>query len=116
MTLAAVNKFIDDMAKFAVDVQVEAELVTYRVTPVDGAHAGSPVQTAVSIDELDSWPHAPPHWIHLPAEIKFPKTNSQNSPRSAWLKHSRQITGWGDAPPAISWVSHVRGVISEAIS
>ena len=109
-----VRRFVRDMAEFGLDRRVEAELVIYRVTPIDGARAGTAVETGVSLDELGSWPQVPPHWVHLPASVRFPETNSQPSPKSGWLMHSRQITGWGDAPPASGWASHVRAVLSEA--
>ena len=108
------QRFIADLMELGLAPEVEAELVIYRVTPIDGGHAGTPVETGVSVDELSSWPQVPPHWVHLPASVRFPQTNSQPSPKSGWLMHSRQITGWGDAPPAIGWVSHVRAVLSEA--
>ena len=107
--------FIDDMKKLGFNPTVEAGLVIYRITPVDGAYAGITVETGVGIDELDPWPQAPPHWIHLPGGIAFPRTNDRKSSKLDWLKHSRQINGWGDAPPGICWASHVRAVLSEAI-
>ena len=113
-----VQKFVDDMTKSGFDPKVEAEVVTFKITPVDGAHAGSLVDTGVSTAELDPWPQAPPHWILFPANVVFPKpkTNSQPSPKSGWLMHSRNLHGWGDAPPAVSWASHVRAALSEATS
>lgn len=111
-----VQGFIDDMAQLGFNLTVEAELVIYRIIPIDGAHAETTVETGVSADELASWPQAPPHWVHFPAGICFSRTNSQASPKSGWLMHSRQITGWGDAPPGICWTSHVRAILSEAIA
>ena len=111
---AEVQRFIADMTELGLAPEVEAELVVYRVTPIDGAYAGTHVVTGVSVDELSSWPQVPPHWVHLPASVRFPQTNSQPSPKSGWLMHSRQITGWGDAPPAVEWASHIRAVLSEA--
>ena len=33
----------------------------------------------------------------------------------SWLRHSRQIRGWGgDADPERAWVAHVRGVLGAA--
>ena len=109
-----VRRSIDDMTQLGFNPEVEAELVVYRITPVDGAHTGIAVETGVSVDELAPWPQAPPHWVHLPAGISFSRTNSQASPKEAWLMHSRQNDGWGDAPPGICWASHVRAVLSEA--
>ena len=110
----ATQRFVDDMARLGLDPTVEAELVIYRVTPIDGAHAGTEVETGVGLDELSSWPQVPPHWVHLPDSLRFSQTNTQPSPKSGWLMHSRQITGWGDALPAAGWASHVRAVLSEA--
>ena len=108
------QRFIDDMTEIGLTPTVEDELVVYRVTPVDGARAGTPVETGISLEELGPWPQVPPHWVHLPASVRFPQTNSQPSPRAGWLMHSRQIAGWGDAAPAVAWVSHIRAVLSEA--
>ena len=91
-------------------------LVLYQITPVAGAHARTAVETAVSVIELEQWPRVPPHWIHLPAGICFPKTNSQGSLKAGWLMHSRNINNWGDALPGICWTSHVRAVLGEAIA
>ena len=113
---AGVRKFIDSMTEASFAPKVEANVVIFEIVPVDGAHAGYSVATGVSIDELDAWPQVPPHWIHFPASIVFPRSNSKPSPKSGWLKHSRDMLGWGDAPPAISWASHVRAVLSEASS
>ena len=113
---AGVRRFIDDMTKSGLDCEVESGLVIYRITPVDGAYAGVPVETGVGAGELRPWPQAPPHWIHLPSDIVFPRTNSDRSPKPGWLMHSRDLRGWGDAAPAICWLSHVRAVLSEAIT
>ena len=111
-----VQRFIDDVTELGLNPSVEAGLVIYQITPIDGAHAGVAVETGVSAEELSSWPQVPPHWVHFPASVKFRKTNSQPSPKPAWLMHSRQISGWGDAEPVIGWCSHVRAILSEAIS
>lgn len=116
MMQSGVSKFIDDMNKLGFDPTVEAELVIFEIIPVDGTHAGCSVQTGVSATELEPWPQTPPHWIHLPDNIAFPRTNCEASPKSGWLRHSRNLAGWGDAPPAVSWVSHVRAVMSQATS
>ena len=111
-----VQRFIDDMTELGLNLCVEAGLVIYQITPIDGAHAGVAVKTGVSAEELAPWPQAPPHWVHFPVGIIFRRTNSEPSAKPGWLMHSRQISGWGDAPPAIGWCSHVRAVLSEAIS
>lgn len=109
-----VQGFMDDMAKLGLNPRVEAGLVIYRIEPVEGAHAGAAVETGVGADELAAWPQVPPHWVHLPADIAFSRTNRQASPKQGWLMHSRQLNGWGDAPPGRCWAGHVRAVIGEA--
>ena len=111
-----VEAFIQDMTELGFEATVEAELVIYRVVAVDGAHAGLQVETGVGISELQPWPQVPPHWLHFPRGVGFSQTNSQPSPKSEWLMHSRQITGWGDAPAGVAWASHVRAVLSEAVA
>ena len=111
-----VQKFIDDMASAGFPTKAEGEVVTFQIVPVDGAHAGCSVDTGVSTGELDPWPQAPPHWVHFPSGVTLSRTNSQASPKAGWLMHSRNLADWGDAPPAISWASHVRAVLSEATS
>ena len=90
-------------------------LVIYQVDVLAGLHAGQVIETAVELAELANWPVAPPHWIHLPAAVTFVRTNSQPSQLTGWLRHSRQIAGWGtDATPARAWLAHVRGVLALA--
>ncbi len=114
MMLHGVQGFLADMTRLGFDPEVEANLVVYRLIPVDGSLAGTEIETGVSVDELGSWPQVPPHWVHLPGSVSFPGANSQGSPKSGWLMHSRDLRGWGDSPPAVCWSSHVRGVLSEA--
>ena len=110
----SVQRFCDDLNELGLEPLVEGDLVVYRVTPVDGARAGTPLETGVSVDDLNSWPQAPPHWVHLPTDVQFPRTNSQPSSKPGWVMHSRQIASWNDAPPGSGWASHVRAVLSEA--
>ena len=109
-----VQGFKDDMAQLGLNPRVEAGLVICRIIPVEGARAGVAVETGVSTDELTPWPQVPPHWVHLPADITFSRTNSQASPKQRWLMHSRQLNGWGNEPPGRCWAGHVRSVIGEA--
>ncbi len=109
-----VEAFIQDMTELGFEATLEAELVIYKVIPVDGSYAGRQVETGVGIGELQPWPQVPPHWLHFPTGVRFSQTNSKPSTRTGWLMHSRQITGWGDAPPSVAWASHVRAVLSEA--
>ena len=49
-----VDVFIHDMTALGFEATLEAELVVYRVVPVDGAHAGRPIETGVAVTELQS--------------------------------------------------------------
>ncbi|TFV90104.1 hypothetical protein E4P40_07760 [Blastococcus sp. CT_GayMR20] len=115
MTGEPVATFVNGLRRLQTKPEVRDGLVVYWVEPVEGQHAGELVETAVEVAELVSWPMAPPHWIHLPAEVALPATNSQQSTRSGWLRHSRQVRGWGgDIDPEGAWVAHVRGVLGAA--
>ena len=83
-----VQGFIHDLTELGLDPTVEAELVIYRIEPVDGAHASTTVETGVSANELSPWPQAPPHWIHLPASISFPG-NEQSGFNEAQLAEAQ---------------------------
>ena len=67
--------------------------------------------------ELAAWPAVPPHWVHLPTDITFARTDADmNGCLPGWTRHSRQIASWGDATePAQAWLAHVRGVLAWAI-
>lgn len=110
-----VEAFIAGLRRCGQEPTVEAGVVTFVVEPLAGAHAGAIVTTGVSANELVTWPAVPPHWIHLPGNVTFPRSNTQPSPIPGWLKHSRQISGWGNAAePAQAWISHARAVVGEA--
>ena len=111
-----VEAFIQDITELGFGATIEAELVIYQVVPIDGARAGESVQTGVGIDELQSWPQVPPHWLHFPDDVTFSRTNSRSSSKLGWSMHSRQITGWGDARAGVAWASHVRAVLSEVVA
>lgn len=111
------QKFVDGLAALGVEAQAVDGVVEYEVTPVEGAYAGTSVRTGVAVSELNRWPHAPPHWIHLPQAITFTRTNMQASPRVGWVMHSRSIRGWGtDRNSAQAWIGHVRAVVGGATS
>lgn len=107
--------FVEAMERLGLAPSADNGLVLYRITPVEGALAGQLVETAVAVDELGHWPDAPPHWLHFPDSIRFSRTNTEPSSKPGWLKHSRNIAGWGDSPPASGWAGHVRAVLGEAI-
>lgn len=111
-----VEMFIQNMTELGFETTLEAELVIYRVVALDGAYAGRLIETGVAIGELETWPQLPPHWLHFPSGVQFSQTNSRPSPKSGWLKHSRQTTGWGDVRAGVAWASHVLAVLSETVT
>lgn len=110
-----IDGFINGLCRCGLEPVVDAGVVTFVVEPLTGADAGTAVASGVGVDELSGWPAIPPHWVHLPGDITFTRSNMQASPIAGWLKHSRQIAGWGNAAePAQAWISHVRAVLGEA--
>lgn len=108
--------FAAALEEFAADPLVESGLVTYTVTPVSGVLAGRGVRTGVSLEEVAPWPAAPPHWIHMTAEVRLAVTNIGGSPKAGWVSHSRDIVGWGTAQdPIVAWLAHLRGVLGGAV-
>jgi hypothetical protein len=108
--------FLAALEQFRAEPLVESALVTYTVTPVTGALAGHPVRTGVIAEEVTPWPTAPPHWIHLPANVAFTSSNVGGSPLTGWVSHSRDIPAWGAAlVPVAAWLAHVRGVLGGAV-
>jgi len=61
------------------------------------------------------WCSPPPHWIHLPADVRFDRTNAdQQEVLPGWQRHSRDIAQWNSVGhPGQRWLAHVRRVISE---
>lgn len=114
MSNVGVQGFVEAMAAFGFNPRIEDELVIYEVAPVEGAWAGTKVETGVATGELTSWPQAPPHWVQLSSAVTFSATNFQPSPKDGWIMHSRQISTWGDEPPGLAWAGHIRAVLGEA--
>lgn len=107
--------FLDDMDGLGLCSRVGAGLVVCDIVPVEGARAGSSLLLGVAVNEVNNWPTAPPHWIHLPAEVQFRATNSEASSKPGWLRHSRNCAGWGDARAAVCWHAHLQAVLGEAV-
>jgi hypothetical protein len=107
--------FIADLADFGINAVADGAVVKYEVTAVGGALSGHEVPTAVSASELQPWPAAPPHWIHLPDALRFERTNTdQQEVLPGWRRHSRDIGHWNSAGhPGQRWLAHVRRVMSE---
>lgn len=115
MTTESVEQFVAGLRRLGANPERRGGLVLYEIEPVDGGLVGQVVQTAVEAAELGAWPIAPPHWVHFPGAITFAVTNSQASEFAGWLRHSRQVNGWGgDTDPAQAWLAHVRRIIGDA--
>ena len=112
-----VARFIADLQEEGHEPTVCGAVVRYFVVPVTGARAGQKVHTGVSTSELQGWPMAPPHWIHLQDDIAFAHTNAdtQDCP-AGWRRHSRDTGAWNmNRKPIHLWISHVRGMLGQAI-
>jgi hypothetical protein len=110
-----IEAFVDGLRRCGALPRAADRHVVYTIEPVEGRFAGKSFETAVEMGELARWPLVPPHWIHLPADVTFPSTNSRSSLIGGWLQHSRHIAGWGrDADPASGWLAHVRSVVGQA--
>jgi hypothetical protein len=110
----ALAAFVGGLAAQGIVTERRGPLVVYLVEPLSGGHAGHPVETGVAVDELSGWPTAPPHWIHVPNELKL--DGGQNSDLAGWSRYSRPHPGRLDAAPnpAQAWVAHVREVLGQA--
>jgi hypothetical protein len=113
--IAGVDGFISGLHECGIEASVRDGVVTFVVAAVDGAFAGRPVEVGVSVDELGAWPAIPPHWVHLPPDVRFARSNTQASEVPGWVKHSRGTNAWGDAAhPPQAYVAHLRAVVGEA--
>ena len=115
--LGGVDRFVADLEAEGHVPTVHGNVVRYYVVPVAGAFAGQQVQTGVSSSELQGWPTAPPHWIHLQNQVTFQSTNIDNQDcPDGWRRHSRDIGTWDmSQKPIHRWMAHVRGVVGQAI-
>jgi hypothetical protein len=114
----AARQFVSDMTQAGAVARVDGPRIFYDVTAVGGALNGQTVTTGVSVSEVQSWPMAPPHWIHLPAVVTFAETNADETDcLPGWKRHSRDFSLTDmSVPPARAWLRHVRGFISIAIA
>lgn len=112
------RRFADDMTAAGASVRAEPGRLMYDVVAVGGALAGQSVTTGVSLAEVQSWPQAPPHWVHLPDTVVFEATNSDVTDcPPGWRRHSREFVFIDmSIPPATAWLRHVRGVLSLAVA
>lgn len=110
------DRFLADLTAAGVPARREGPVVVYAVVPATGALAGVPLDTAVSVTELQAWPTVVPHWLHFRREITFAHTNTDtNDCLAGWLRHSRDVGRWDTSvPPARAWLAHVRGALSAA--
>lgn len=112
------RRFADDMAAVGAPVRAETGRLMYDVIAVGGALAGQTVSAGVSLAEVQNWPQAPPHWVHLPDAVAFEATNSDTTDcPPGWRRHSREFAFTDmSIPPALAWLRHVRGLLSLAVA
>lgn len=112
------RRFVDDVNATGAFVRAEPGRLMFEVLAVSGAFAGQMVTTGVSLSEVQNWPQAPPHWVHLPDTVVFETTNSDNTDcPPGWRRHSREFALTDmSVSPAVAWLRHVRGLLSLAIS
>jgi hypothetical protein len=110
-------RFIADLAEEGLEPTVHGGVVTYYVVPATGARAGQKVITGVSVSELQGWPMAPPHWVHLEDRITFAQTNADTQEcLEGWRRHSRDTGVWDmSRKPVHLWIGHVRCVLGQVI-
>ena len=114
-TTVGVDGFLTGLQRCGVEPAVNGTIVVFTVAAA--ARSGPlTTQTGVAVTQLQAWPAVPPHWIHLPASVTFTSTNvNPDETLPGWLRHSRNIIGWGDAhEPAQAWLAHLRSVLQEA--
>ena len=108
--------FLAGLKRCGCTPEIREGVVVFTIVPIGGSRAEVVTETGVAVDELGMWPAAPPHWVNLPGDVRFERTNTQPSPIPDWLKHSRQPQNWGNTQePAQAWIAHVRGMLEEAV-
>jgi hypothetical protein len=102
------DAFVAGLDAQGIETTRHGDLVVYRLEPLVGARAGTPLDTGVEVSELSGWPTTPPHWIHVPTDLNIP--GSQPSVLPGWGRYSRPHPGRIDAVPnpVQAWVAHVR--------
>jgi len=115
VTTAGVDGFIASLRVCGTEATVESGVVVFTVA---AAARSGPLgtQAGVAVAELATWPAVPPHWVHFPAAVRFEATNASPAETlPGWVRHSREIRGWGDAEePAQAWLAHLRRVLEDA--
>lgn len=113
-----VSRFIADLEDESCDPVRAGDVVRYSVVPAAGTFAGKNVLTGISVAELQGWPTAPPHWIHLEDQVTFdgPITTDVQDCPLGWSRHSRDVGPWVmDRKPIHIWLAHVRCVLGQAV-
>jgi hypothetical protein len=114
-TTTSVDTFIAGLRQCGVKAAVTQDIVVFTVVAA-GRSGPVTTQTGVAIAELGAWPAVPPHWVHLPAAVRFASTNiNVEETLPGWVRHSRTVNGWGDAEePAQAWLAHLRRILRDA--
>jgi hypothetical protein len=114
-TATGVDGFIAGLRRCGIDATVDMDIVVFTVVAA-GRSGLLTTQTGVAAAELTAWSAVPPHWAHFPATVQFTCTNSNpEETLPGWVRHSRQVNGWGDAEePAQAWLAHLRRILQDA--
>jgi hypothetical protein len=102
--------FMEGLRQCGLQWTISGDVLTFPL-----AASGGAIETGVALCELDAWPMAPPHWVHLPADVPVGQTNAKPSSIRGWLMHSRNAARWGNAKHAVqAWLAHVHAVVEIA--
>ena len=82
-----VQRFIDDMTELGLNPSVEAGLVIYQITPIDGAHAGGRGRDRRQCRGVGPLAPGASTLGSFPREHKIPK-DQQPGIAETWLAHA----------------------------
>lgn len=108
---SSVQRFLDDLKRVLPDIEEEISegILFYTIENV---------RTGVEVQELQQWPDAPPHWIHLPASHPVSESFNPNYDppiKDGFCKYSRNPSWSGirnvSDNPGKFWIRILRGYI-----
>lgn len=111
-----IDAFIADLADWGAEARVVGAWVVFPVRAPGGAREGEMLESAVAVNELQSWPLIPPHWVHFPSSVILPQVHTdQSDTQTGWTRHSRQIERWEQVTePGRAWLGHARATLAGA--
>lgn len=118
--MSATEQFVTTLESWGYEVERSHGLVTFPLTVAAGTLAGQTVRAGVHENELECWPMAPPHWIHLPKAalvsiVNGLATNRQRSPIAGWSGYSWVFPNWrGTGQPIRALLAHIQDLLGHA--